>query len=74
MLGQKNYAEAERLLLAGYEGMKQREDKIPAAAEIRLKDSLERLIDLYTSMDKPDEVTKWQAERSKSAPPAAPPT
>ena len=32
LLGQKKYAEAEPLLLSGYEGMKQREDKIPAAA------------------------------------------
>jgi hypothetical protein len=74
MLGQKIYPEAEPLLLAGYEGMKQREDKIPRAAEMRLKDSLERLIDLYTAMDKPDEVTKWQADRSKSPSLADPPT
>jgi len=29
LLGQKKYAEAEPLLLSGYEGMKQREVKIP---------------------------------------------
>ena len=31
LLGQKKYAEAEPLLLSGYEGMKQREDKISRA-------------------------------------------
>jgi eukaryotic-like serine/threonine-protein kinase len=29
LLGHKRYADAEPLLLKGYEGMKQREDKIP---------------------------------------------
>ena len=29
LLGQKKFAEAEPLILAGYEGMKAREDKIP---------------------------------------------
>ena len=32
LLGQKKYAEAEPLLLAGYEGMKQREKTIPPQA------------------------------------------
>ena len=41
LLGQKKYAEAEPLLLAGYEGMKQREAKIPAAGKIRLRDVCE---------------------------------
>ena len=36
LLGQKKYAEAEPLLLSGYEGMKQREDKIPANGKVRL--------------------------------------
>jgi len=32
LLGQKNYADAEPLLLAGYEGMKQQEKTIPTQA------------------------------------------
>ena len=36
LLGQKKYAEAEPLLLAGYEGMKQREKTIPEQAKSRL--------------------------------------
>ena len=66
--------DVEPLLLAGYEGMKQRENKIPAEGSNRLPEALERLIDLYTAMDKSDELTKWQAERGKSSPPADPPT
>jgi hypothetical protein len=29
----------------------------------------DRLIELYTATDKPDEVAKWQAERAKHEPP-----
>jgi tetratricopeptide (TPR) repeat protein len=76
LLGQKNYAEAEALLLKGYEGMKQREKTIPPQGVGRLPEAVDRLIELYTATDKPDEVTKWSAERAKypSAPlPVAPP-
>jgi hypothetical protein len=31
-----------------------------------LATSLDRLIDLYPTLDKPDETKKWQAERAKS--------
>jgi hypothetical protein len=47
MLGQKKYADAEPLLKEGYEGMKQREKTMPAAAKVRLTEALERLVQLY---------------------------
>jgi tetratricopeptide (TPR) repeat protein len=67
LLGQKKYAEAEPLLLKGHEGMKQREKTIPKAggAELRIPEALDRLIELYTVTNKPDEAKKWQAERAK---------
>ena len=65
LLGQKKYADAEPLLLAGYEGMKQREKTIPPQGDTRIPEALDRLIELYTATDKPDEVKKWQAERAK---------
>src|SRR5439155_22948964 len=37
LLAQKKYADAEPLLLSGYEGMKQREDKAPKAIRAELK-------------------------------------
>ena len=73
LLGQKKYADAEPLLLAGYEGMKQREAMIPAQAKVRIHEALDRLIDLYTATNKPDEVRKWRAERAKYPPEQAPP-
>jgi serine/threonine protein kinase len=65
LLGLKKYAEAETLLLAGYEGMKQREKTLPEQGKIRIPEALDRLIELSTATNKPDEVKKWQAERAK---------
>jgi serine/threonine protein kinase len=65
LLGQNKYAEAEPLLLKGYEGMRQREKTIPPQSSTRLPEALDRLIELYTATNKPDEVKKWQAERAK---------
>lgn len=65
LLGQKKYADAGPLLLAGYEGMKAHEDQIPPQAKIRLIEAVNRLVELYTALDKPDELNKWKTEREK---------
>jgi len=65
LLGRKKYAKAEPLLLKGYEGMKKREKAIPPESIIRIPDALDRLIELYTATNKPDEAKKWRAERAK---------
>ncbi len=66
LLGQKKYAEAEPLLIQGYEGMKARETSIPTFASTGLPEAIERLILLYTETDQPDELKKWQDERAKA--------
>jgi tRNA A-37 threonylcarbamoyl transferase component Bud32 len=68
LLGQKKYAEAESLLLAGYEALKRREASIPPQSKDRLSEALDRLVEFYTATYKPDELTKWQAERAKYPP------
>jgi tetratricopeptide (TPR) repeat protein len=65
LLGQKNYADAEPLLLQAYEGLKARETSIPSYGKIRLPETVDRLVELYTATNKPDEVKKWKAERAK---------
>jgi serine/threonine protein kinase len=67
LLAQMKYAEAEPLLLKGYEGMKAREKTMPqhGGAELRIPEALDRLIELYTALNKPDEVKKWRAERAQ---------
>jgi uncharacterized protein HemY len=65
LTGQKKYAEAEPLLLKGYEGMKAREKAIPKERGTHLPEALDRLVELYTATDKPDEEAKWRAKRAK---------
>ena len=65
LLGQKKYQGAEPLLLKGYEGMKQRETMIPPSAKKVLPETIDRLIELYTATNRPEEAKKWQAERAK---------
>jgi hypothetical protein len=72
LLGQKQYAEAEPLLLKGYEGLKQWEKAMEPRDAPRVPEALDRLIDLYTARNKPDEVKKWREERAKYADVAAP--
>jgi serine/threonine protein kinase/tetratricopeptide (TPR) repeat protein len=61
LLGQRKYAEAEPLLVQGYEGMKQREAKMPAQHKVRLAEAVERLVRLYDAWGKRDEAKKWRA-------------
>ena len=45
--------------------MKTREKAIPAQQSTRMPEALDRLIELYTALNQPDEAKKWQAERAK---------
>ena len=63
LLGQKKYAEAEPLLLAGYEGMKQREEMIPPSGKIRLTEAIERLVQLYERRARKDKADEWRRKR-----------
>jgi tetratricopeptide (TPR) repeat protein len=65
LLGQQKYQDAEPLLLKGYEGMKQREQMIPPFSKKILPEAIDRLIELYTVTDRPEEAKKWQAEKAK---------
>jgi tetratricopeptide (TPR) repeat protein len=71
--GQKKRAEAEPLLVQGYEGMKQRAAKIPIAGKPRLAEALERLVQLYDAWGKPDQATRWRRELESEKADAKPP-
>ncbi len=60
--GQQKYAEAEPLLLEGYEGVKQREATIPRDSKFTLTQTLEWLIELYDAWGKEAEAAKWRRE------------
>jgi tetratricopeptide (TPR) repeat protein/tRNA A-37 threonylcarbamoyl transferase component Bud32 len=61
LAGQRKYAEAEPLILAGYEGMKARAATIPAPSKSRLTGAAERVVQLYEGWEKPDQAAQWKA-------------
>ena len=60
LLGQKQYAAAEPLLVSGYEGMKQREAKMPLPGKTRLKEALDRLVKLYEETGRTGPAAEWR--------------
>jgi serine/threonine protein kinase len=66
LLGQKKYTDAEPLLRQGYQGMKERESKIPPQGKVRLKEAAERLVRLYEATGKKDQAEKWRKEQEQT--------
>jgi serine/threonine protein kinase/tetratricopeptide (TPR) repeat protein len=62
LLAQKKYAEAEPLLVRGYEGLKKHEADIPSYLKGCPTEALERLVQLYDAWKKPDEAARWRKE------------
>ena len=62
LIGEKKYAEAELLLLEAYPKLRADPTTRMATPADR---AAERLVQLYTLTNKPDESKKWQAERAK---------
>jgi serine/threonine protein kinase/Tfp pilus assembly protein PilF len=62
LLGQKKYAEAEPLLKDGYQGLKQRRDKMPPVSQFRLTETVQQLVDLYEATGNQVEAATWRQE------------
>ncbi len=62
LLGQKKYAPAEALLVAGYAGMKEREASIDELCRPYLKEAMQRLVRLYQATGRPELVANLQRE------------
>jgi DNA-binding SARP family transcriptional activator len=61
LMGQKKYVEAEPLLVQGYEGMRQRQAKIPPRYKVlRLREAAERLVQLYDAWGTQDQAREWR--------------
>ncbi len=69
LLGQQKYTEAEPLLLGGYDGLKQRQAKIPPQDQVRLIEAVQGLVQLYEATGMTDEAAKWKKilEEAKDA-------
>jgi serine/threonine protein kinase len=63
LVGQKKFAEAEPLLLKGYEGAKQHAAQMPPAQrKAALSSAVRGLIRLYENWGQPDQAAKWRTE------------
>jgi hypothetical protein len=72
LLGQKKYAEAEPVLLAGAEALEQHAAKTPAPDKSRLADAITSLVQLYEATNQPDKAAAWRAKLdTKQSPPPA---
>jgi eukaryotic-like serine/threonine-protein kinase len=60
--GQKKYAEAEPLLLEGYQGMLARKDRIAVSDHYHLDRARQWLVQLYQAWSKPDQAAHWRKQ------------
>ncbi len=68
LAGQGKYAEAEPLVLGGYQGMKQLGDKLPEIGKPRFKRAGERIVALYEAWGKPADAAEWRAKLKPALP------
>ena len=73
LLGQQKYKEAEPLLLAGYDGLKQHQKDIPPQGRFNLADALRRLVALYDATGRRDEADRSRKELQALEEPAKKP-
>jgi hypothetical protein len=73
LLAQKKFAEAEPLLISGYEGMKQREEIIGRFYKPQIWYALARLPILYQEWGKPEKAAEWKAKLDAAPRPTLPP-
>jgi serine/threonine protein kinase len=63
LAGQKKYAEAEPLLVEGYEGMAARKEQIDVENRYHLDRAHEWLVQLYRAWGKPDKSAEWRSRK-----------
>jgi serine/threonine protein kinase len=72
LTGQAKYADAEPLLIQGYEGLKAHEAKIPAPSKKHLAAAAARIVRLYEAWGKPVRAAEWKGRLGLAEPPADP--
>jgi serine/threonine protein kinase/Tfp pilus assembly protein PilF len=72
LAGQKKYTEAEPLLLAGYQGMDARKDKIAAPDRYHLDLAGEWPVQLYQAWGSPQKAAQWQQQLKQTKIAASP--
>jgi hypothetical protein len=72
LAGQREYAKAERLFLAGYRGLLERQATIPADSRASVLQAGERIVQLYHDGDKPNQAAQWRKEINAARLPSTP--
>lgn len=60
LVAQKRCAEAEPLLVSGWAGLKQQEQRIPYDCKSRQREALARLVQLYEATSRPVQAAEWK--------------
>ena len=58
--GQERYAEAEPLLLSGYQGLRERQSAIPAGSRRVVNEAGQRVAQLYRDWGQPEKAREWE--------------
>jgi eukaryotic-like serine/threonine-protein kinase len=69
LLGQKKYADAEPLLLAGAEELQKEAKAIPPQGMGNIAEAIGRLVELYEATGNTDEAAKWRKQMESRAKP-----
>ena len=62
LMGQGRYAEAEPMVVSGYEGMKERRSRLTASEQFRLREATVRVVHLYEAWGQLEKATEWKAK------------
>jgi hypothetical protein len=63
LLGQRRFAESEPLLVAGYDGLKDRQMAIAFESQSVVSDAARRVVVLYHDWGMPDQARVWKTKR-----------
>jgi tetratricopeptide (TPR) repeat protein/tRNA A-37 threonylcarbamoyl transferase component Bud32 len=68
LTGRQHYADAEPLVVGGYEGLRTREQNMPAEAKKTLTAARERIARLYDAWGRPEQAARWRPQREAVLP------
>jgi tetratricopeptide (TPR) repeat protein len=72
LIGEKKYAEAEPLVLSGYNGLKKQESSLRDYALPFVKEDGERVVSLYQAWGRPGEAAEWRRKLGEPTAPSRP--
>ena len=60
LVAQRRFADAEPLVLSGYEGIQQRIKAVPVASRYSVQEAQEAILQLYEGWEKPQQAAEWR--------------